>query len=278
MNFYLINPDAEHRGILLIKKGNNKMKTPWRVVLFISIIFCFAACASTSLEVRKKQAEAFRNLGEVYYNQGSYTAALRELLKAGKLYPEDPILYNDLGLTYMAKGKPDLAIKHFKKALELKPDYAPARNNLGTAYMDKKEWDTAIGQFKQITEDLLYITPQYPLANLGLAYYNKGDYDTAAKYYQEALELEPNFINALLGLGRTYMAMGKGAEAVATLETGVKNYPQVAQLHFNLGEAYTLSRNYKKALDAYQKVAELAPGTALSRKAQIEAQKIKNYW
>ena len=244
--------------------------------LLVLLICCLVACAANR-EVRKQQGEASRNLGEEYYKQGEYTVALREFLKAEKLYPDDPILNDDLGLTYRAKGRPDLAIKHFKKALELKPDYAPARNNLGTAYMDKKEWDTAIGQFKQITEDLLYITPQYPLANLGLAYYNKGEYKNAVKYYQEALELEPNFINALLGLGRTYIAMGKGSEAVAALETGVKNYPQIAQLHFALGKAYTLSRNYKKAFDAFQKVIELVPDTPLARQAQIEAQKIKHF-
>lgn len=247
------------------------------LALFVTAIFCLASCTSTNLVALKKQGETSRNLGEAYYNQGNYTAALRQFLKAEQLYPEDPILHNDLGLTYKAKGKPNLAIKHFKKALDLKPDYAPARNNLGTAHMDKKEWDLAIEQFKEVAGNLLYVTPQYPLSNLGLAYYHKGAYDTAAKYYQEALDLEPRFINALAGLGRTYIAMGRGSEAVAALETGVKYYPRAAQLHFDLGEAYTMARNYKKAYDAFQKVIELVPGTPLARKAQIESQKIKTF-
>jgi len=254
------------------------MKTRWVVLaLFTTVIFSLTACTPTNRENLKKQSETSRNLGEAYYKQGNYTAALRQFLKAEKLYPEDPILQNDLGLTYRSKGKPDLAIKHFKKALDLKPDYAPARNSLGTAYMDKKEWDTAIEHFKEVAENLLYVTPQYPLSNLGLAYYNKGEYGTAAKYYQEALDLEPRFINALVGLGRTYIAMGRGPEAVATLEIGVKHFPRAARLHFDLGEAYTLSRDYKKAFHAFQKVIELVPDTPLARKAQIEVQKIKSF-
>jgi len=247
------------------------------LALYATVIFCLVACTSTNRETLKKQSETSRNLGEAYYKQGNYTEALRQFLKAEKLYPEDPILHNDLGLAYRSKGKPDLAIKHFKKALDLKSDYAPARNNLGTAYMDKKEWDTAIEQFKEVTENILYATPQYPLSNLGLAYYNKGAYDIAVKYYQEALDLEPRFFKALVGLGRTYIAMGRGSEAVATLEIGVKHYPQIARLHFDLGEAYILSRNYKKAFDAFQKVIELVPDTPLARKAQIEVQKIKSF-
>lgn len=254
------------------------MKTRWLVLAWLTAaVLCLTACVTTNRENLKKQSETSRNLGEAYYNQGNYTAALRQFLKAEQLYPEDPILYNDLGLAYRAKGKPDLAIKYFKKALAIKHDYAPARNNLGTAYMDKKDWDTAIKHFKEVTQNLLYATPQYPLSNLGLAYYNKGDYDASVKYYREALDLEPRFRNALLGLGRTYIAMGRGAEAVATLEIGVKHYPQVAQLHFHLGEAYTLTRNYKKAFGAFQKVMQIVPDSPLARQAQIEAQKIRSF-
>jgi len=154
------------------------MKTN-RFVLSLSLflIFCIASCAA-NVEVRKKQEEASRNLGEAYMQQRDFSSALREFLKAEKIYSKDPLLQNDFGLAYMAKGRLDLAVKHFKKAVKLKPDYAPARNNLGTAYLAKKEWDVAIACFKEIVDDVLYATPHYPLTNLGWAYYNKQEYET----------------------------------------------------------------------------------------------------
>ena len=216
-----------------------------------------------------------RNLGEAYMVQGNYTLALKELLKAEKLYAEDPYLQNDLGLTYMAKVKLDLAIDHFKKAVKIKPDYAPAKNNLGTAYLAKEDWDTAIKYFKDIVDDLLYATPHYPLANLGWAYYNKKEYMLAEKFYLQALEIEPRFIIALRGLGRTYINMGKIPEAIKTLEKAVKNTPRFAELYFDLGRAYTLSGNDIKARTAFQKVMELTPDSDLALKAKKEMQKIK---
>jgi tetratricopeptide (TPR) repeat protein len=237
---------------------------------------CLTACAGPNQEARKKQAHASRVLGEAYYGQGKYTLALRELLKAKELNPDDQILHDDLGLTYMAKGRLDLAIKHFKKALEIDPGYAPAKNNLGTVYLRKEDWDTAIKHFKEVSEDVLYLTPQFPLSNLGWCYYNKGEYELAVKYYREALEISPKLFYALRGLGVTYIAMGKGSEAVATLEVGVKQYPRIAQLHFDLGEAYTLLSQYKKAFNEFQKVIELVPNTPLARQANIESQKVKN--
>ena len=242
----------------------------------ISLIFIFGcvSCAG-NLEMQKKQAQASRNLGEAYYRQRNYPEALGEFLKSETIYPGDPFLQNDLGLTYMAMKQLDLAVKHFKKAIEIKPDYAPAINNLGNAYLNKKEWDTAIKYFTEVTENLLYATPHFPLSNMGWAYYNKKDYALAEKFYLKALDIDPKFINALAGLGKTYTAMGRGSEAVTTLEKAVKNYPRLGQLYLELARAYTVSGEYKKALDAYEKAVEFAPGSALVREAETEAHKIK---
>jgi Tfp pilus assembly protein PilF len=250
------------------------MKTN-RFVLSLSLflIFCIVSCA-TNIEVLKKQEEASRNLGEAYMQQRNFSSALREFLKAEKLYSKDPYLQNDLGLAYMAKDRLDLAIKHFKKAVKLKPDYAPARNNLGTAYLANKEWDVAIACFKEIIDDILYATPHYPLTNLGWAHYNKKEYELAEKYYSDALRLEPNFVIALRGLGRTYIAMERAADAVAMLEKTVKKYPRSAESYFYLAKAYSLSGEYKKAISAYNKVVELAPDSPLAVDAQKEAEKI----
>ncbi len=238
-----------------------------------SVLFLVSCVAN--LEAMKSREEASRNLGEAYLGQGDYTAALREFLKAEKFYSKDPYLQNDLGLVYMAKGKINLAINHFKMAVEIKPNYAPAKNNLGTAYLTQKNWDDAIACFEEITGDLLYATPHYPLSNLGLAYYNKKEYVLAEKYYQKALKIEPEFTIALRGLGKTYIAMGKIPEAIATFEKATINSPRFAKLYFDLADAYRLSRKYNKALNAYKKVIELAPDSALAIDAQKEMEKIK---
>ncbi len=242
--------------------------------VLVMIAFGVLSCAA-NLEVQRKQEEASRNLGEAYYQRANYTAALREFLKAESLYPEDPFLQNDLGLTYKAKQRPELAIEHFKKALEINPDYAPAKNNLGTVYLDKGEWDTAIKYFKAVSKNLLYATPHLPLANLGWAYYNKKEYLLAEKYYRESLDLKPKFINAMRGLGLTYMAMGRIDDAVKILESAVKDYPNVALLYLDLGKIYKQSGDDEKALKAYQKIMELAPGSDLADEAKKAIQDIK---
>ena len=236
----------------------------------------FLACSSTeNLEQQTELAEASRNLGEAYLRQGNYSAALRELLKAEALTPEDYFLQNDLGLAYYYKGEPDKAIYHYKKALAIKDDYAPARNNLGNAYAEKKEWDKAIEQYKIVTSDLLYATPQFPYSNLGFAYYHKKQYGPSEKYFKEALKITPDFDRALFGLSQTYIATGRVTEAVKTLEFAVDKNPGVQGLHFELAKAYMLQRDYRKAYGAYIQVVQIDPDTPLADQALREAQRIK---
>jgi type IV pilus assembly protein PilF len=243
-------------------------------ILSFVFIASLLACGA-SQEKKHAQAKATRELGEAYMRQGSYTEALKEMLKAEKINPGDHLIQNDLGLIYMSKFRYDLAEKHFKKALAIKPDYAAAKNNLGTVYLAQEDWPAAIKTFQSLEGNLLYATPHYPLSNLGLAYYKLGEYPTAEKYYQKALDLEPNFPIALRGLGRTYIAMVKIPEAVSVLEKAVRDAPLWPELYLDMGTAYRMAGQYTKALLAFHKVSELAPDSDAAEQAQAEIKKMQ---
>jgi type IV pilus assembly protein PilF len=243
-------------------------------LLLAMAMFFLPACASEQKQINKQQAEAIRNLGEAYMGQKAHTRALREFLKAEKIYDDDPYLQNDLGLAYMAKGSLEKAVEHFKKALSIKPEYSPARNNLGSAYMELEDWEAAIECFNIVKEDLTYGTPHYPLTNLGFVHYKLKEYDQAVKYYKEALDIAPDFPMAYHGLGLTYMAMGKNAEAVTALETAVEKAPKEAPIYMDLGKAYQQSGEYNKAYDTFNKAAELAKDDKAKAAASDAAKKV----
>jgi Tfp pilus assembly protein PilF len=232
-----------------------------RLALWVFCLGMVVSCAGPSHQRSQKiaLAEATREIGEAYIRQGDYTAALRELIKAEKLNPEDHLVHNSIGWCYMAKKHMPEAIAHFKKAVALKPTYAPARNNLGSAYLSVQKWDAAIEVFKEITKDVLYATPHYPMANLGLAYYHKRDYREALKYYKEALKIQPDFVVALRGVGRTYLAMNQGRLALRYLESAVKKAPSAPEIHFDLAETYVLLGNIDQARASYFTVIDMAP-------------------
>lgn len=253
------------------------MKKIWLVGASCILLFIvFSACTSKeNLEKQKEQAEASRNLGEAYLREGKYSAALRELLKAEAMTPDDYFLQSDLGLVYLYLGETDKAISHFKKSLAIKDNYGPARNSLGNAYAEKKEWDKAIEQYEIVISNLLYVTPQFSYSNLGFAYYHKKEYGVSEKYFKKALDIVPDFDRALYGLAKTYVATGRVPEAVETLEFAVAKHPKNASLHFELAGTYQLKRDYRKAYGSYIQVVQMDPDSPLADRALKEAKRIR---
>ena len=250
----------------------------WRPEAILALLFAvllFSACVTTGVSPQdKKKASAAINLGEAYMGGGNYTAALGELLKAQKLNPDDPILHNDLGLVYMAKEKFDLAVVHFERAVQLNPDYSLAKNNLGSAYLVRKEWDKAIIVLEDVTGDMLYATPHFPLANLGWAYYNKKNYDKARHFLKEALALQPEFFVAQLNLGRTYLATGQLHAALSMFESAARLNPKDPTLLLELGRTYRLSGDYNNARMALKGAIEYTEDSELAVEASEELSKI----
>ncbi|MFP4194830.1 MAG: tetratricopeptide repeat protein [Desulfobacterales bacterium] len=250
-----------------------KWATGFKILAVVGMLLFLGACAgSKGPSPEEKRGEASRNLGEAHMAEGNYTKALRELLKAEKMNPDDPYLHNDLGLTYLAKEDKDKAVEHFKKAIELNEEYSAALNNLGSAYVAQEKWDKAIECFEKVAEDLLYMTPHYPLSNLGYVYYRLEEYHKAEKYYLEALEMKRDYPRALHGLGRVYLATGNIKKAIRKLEQTVDEAPDAAAYYMDLARAYTKNQEYNKAVDTYKKAASIAEGTPLEDKAEAEAE------
>lgn len=61
-------------------------------------------------------------LGWIYYMQGRYAEALKELQKASMATEDDSTVWEHLGDTYLKLGNLDEASKHWKKALTLDPE------------------------------------------------------------------------------------------------------------------------------------------------------------
>ena len=240
------------------------------IYLFFALLL-MTSCVSKNLnsENKKEIAIAIQRVGEEYYNAGKYTAALKNLLDAYKTIPNDPYLHNSLGLVYMAKDRYKLAENHFKKALELKSDYINARNNLGAAYLKQEKWDLAIHCFKEVSENLLYTTPETPLSNLGWAYFHQKMYKNSKVYFKKSLEIRPDFLYSIHGLASIYIETKNYTQAIGFLHRALERSPGAAILHSDLAKVYDALNDFDKARRSWEVVLKLEPETSpLAREAQ----------
>ena len=98
------------------------------------------------------------------------------------------------------------AEKTLKSALAADVFFGPAHNNLGTVYYHQKKFYLAAWEF-QYAAKLMPNHPE-PRNNLGLVFEAVGRLDEAAKWYDEALAIEPDNTQVLGNLARTLLLAG----------------------------------------------------------------------
>ncbi len=241
-------------------------------ISYLLFIFLFlVSCASKDIGSEKEFQIAIKTqqLGEVYYHSGQYTAALRKLLEAYEIIPDDPYLNNSLGLVYLAKDRYTLAEQHLKKALQLKPDYLQAKNNLGAIYIKQKKWKLAVRCFKEVSENILCPDPETSLTNLGWVYFHQGKYKEAKSYFKKALDIKPGFLVALHGISSIFIQREHYSQALRFLHYNLMQNPKAAILHSDLAKVYEVFKKYEQAKKSWKLVIKFAPPVSpLSKEAK----------
>lgn len=235
----------------------------------LTVILLLSGCLKTPWHYH--QAGIHMNLGMAYIESYQYTPALKELLEAEKLTPDDARIHFYIGIAYQGKGLNDHAVGAFKKAVSLKPDYSDAHNNLGIAYMSTGKPDMAITAFERALANIVYATPANALNNMGLAYYQKGEYETALRQYQEALKREPNTVLApviFLNMGLANIKMNRHDEAMRHLRRALAAVPEYAEARYWMAECLAIKRDFVEAKNQFQAIVAAAPESEFGLKAQ----------
>jgi tetratricopeptide (TPR) repeat protein len=194
---------------------------------------------AAKLNFKKGLADAYSNLGSVYYKLGSYDKALANSFKSLLL---DEEINNQRGI-------------------------AEAYTGIGNVYLDKGLYDSAlIYQFKslKIYEQLSFKAGiAINFSDIGLIYETKADYKTALDYYMKNLRLEEETGNkkgtaqANTNLGNIYFAQGSYDKAIE-YHTKAKELSEISgdkeDLSYswnNLGNAHVQKGDYEEGLTCY---------------------------
>ena len=238
-------------------------------LLIFLIVIGLAACANKAR--LREQAVNHINIGSAYLGSGQYNSAIKELLEARQLTPEDSKVHYLLGIAYHGKGLDEKAVEEFQRSIALNPDDSSVHNYLGAIYLDKGRLDDAIASFNRALANVLYDTPATTLYNLGRAYYGKGQYDVALKQFRDAASREPETVLMPLiekETGRVWLAKDDTAEAIRHFLKSVELAPSLAESHYWLGLCYRKQNRSYEAVAAFQTAAKLAPNSEFGRKAQ----------
>lgn len=145
---------------------------------------------------RQEALALFQN-GVSLAQENKIDEAVEAFRKAVELKPDLAEAYINLGLLFFRQDKTDEAEKALLKALELKPEDPKIKQALGNIYFEKAKGLLQQDKIDEALETLKLsygYNPNDPYTNylLGYAYSQKGLKEEAIKSFEAFLQLEPN--------------------------------------------------------------------------------------
>jgi protein O-GlcNAc transferase len=187
-------------------------------------------------------AEAHNNRGNLLAHMGRMEEAEQSCERAVQLRPSLPQPHYNLGLIQARQDRLDEATRSYREALRLWPDYAEAHIALGETLMRLGRLDEAEAHCRQA----LRLWPDKPLIynNLGVVLGARGPWadmqvfrpgpsgadtfydpiaaqqaqrirDEALACHEQAVRMQPDYVDALNNLGNGYLNQGRNDEALA---------------------------------------------------------------
>ena len=195
------------------------------------------------------------------------TQSIESYKKALELAPGSSVIMERLAEIYAKSQHIRDAVELAQAALKADPDNVEAHRLLARIYVrtlgdlsagdvQKENLEKAIAQFQAI----LKIQPDDAYSELWLArlYRFENQHSDAEKVLRDLLQRDPGNGAALEQLSQLLMDEGRSQEAVKILSDAANDSssPEVYDL---LGDAYSQSKEYAKAEDAYRKAVEEDP-------------------
>jgi Tfp pilus assembly protein PilF len=95
--------------------------------------------------------------------------------------------------------------------------------------------------------------------NLGIAYLEQYDYRRASEEFQKALDIQPDFVPALVNIGIAYYYDTAYTKAVESFDKAIKISPRIPHAHYMLGVLSSKEKDRDKALGHFRHVLEAYP-------------------
>ncbi len=180
--------------------------------------------ADRVLSINMDNADAYFLKGIAFLEQGDTTDAITNLRISANLDTTKYDAFMQLASIYQLQGD-TVAINYYRAALKAKPDDQKALFGLARLYQDMGRLDEAIYYYDKV--NALYPQNKESFFNKGYIYLvEKEDFEQAADAFQQAVNIDPAYVEAVYNLGRTYEAEGRFDEAE-------RQYRQALELHTN---------------------------------------------
>ncbi len=217
------------------------------------------ALLQQALRASPQLAEGHLGLGDLYRAQGKAQEASAAYQQATALHPTLPDGHVGLGVLAAAANRADEAERHFQAAVEARPTHVPARLAWAQLLVSQGKHDQALQQLEALPPSRIP-DPRVviPLANL---YNATGKFDKTLALMIPFTKVFPDIADGHFALGEAYLMQNKLVPAQGAYREALARVPGNPRVQFRLAQSLARAGQSKEALALFTEVSRSAPDT-----------------
>lgn len=214
--------------------------------------------------LKKNKAKCINDWARYYYDIKDYDLAMSKIDESLSLIEDKTADYYATALNlksciYSSKFDYEKALKYINKALKISPNDEIMQQNreniLNTGNVNDEDSFCGVAEYNLKLGNSEKASKYY--YDLGFKFENRGsEKEKAVKYYKKAIDINPNFNEALIHLGHTLKDLGRYREAITYFErANTLDDDEV----WDIVNCYMELKKYSSAIPYLDKCIERAP-------------------
>ncbi len=219
--------------IFLILKELNKNEEASQSYDFI--IQQFPSCAA-----------AYLFKGQGLFELKEYENSIQCLNAAIELEPNNPLYYCYIGKAFYETNRYDECLNSFNKAIAYDTNYSNDSEVKEYIELASKKSNAIdfVNKGKEIVQG------------------NSNNFDDAIKFFDSAIELDPNYSRAYFFKAHALAAMNKDADSIELYNKAIQLEPNLAEAFYSKANILLKMNKYEDAIECYNKTIEISPNYA----------------
>jgi len=209
---------------------------------------------SRAVKLDPSQLESRRLLAATYYDIGAMRQAVFHLLEIAKQAPDDPRPHRLMGLINKDYEKYEDAIAAYRESLRRgleQPEKNEVQAELAECLIELLKYEEALEALRNSLPSASVLTLK------ARCHFDQQDLDKAESLVERSIELDPDYLPAMLLKGRLALETDRASEAVEILAQAVELSPGDFQAHFQLAKAYQAVGQKEFAEKHFERMQEL---------------------
>ena len=201
-----------------------------------------------------------QRLGAIYFKEGRLDEAIDQYEPMKRHYPDDISTLVTLGHLYMAAHRYTKAVDTFNTAILIHPDNFMAQDESIDTLIQNGELQEALDQLDVLLAD----QPERPdlIAKQADILSMLGNTSDAITQYQQALRICPDFLEATIKLGTSYLRMHAEQLAAQQFNSAVEVNDKIVEAYTGLAAAQKLAGRTGEAMNTLSLACAIQPNSS----------------